>query len=169
MKKLVTFILSLLLLLPVVVFADQPDVTVMTDQELKDLITACSAELRSRATTEPEGTLIFEMEGFKVYQKDEAYVSSDFLFVPVSLYNENEFGISFSPENTICNGWDIYSAGGTVSAKAKSKEILTFNIGAADVTDTEQIDSFKFVWSVYNSENYNSIYEQKEPEEHRFW
>ena len=29
--------------------------------------------------------------------------------------------------------------------------------------------SFKFVWSVYNRENYDSIYEQKEPEEHRFW
>ena len=168
MKKLIATIL-IIILLPIAALADLPDVTGMTDQELKDLISACSQELMTRNTSEPEGILLFEMDGFKVFQTGAAEISSGFMRIPVTLYNENDFGVSISPYETNCNGWDIWSGGGSVSANAKSKETLSFSVEDAEVTEIDQIESLKFVWLVYNTDTYDEIYEQKEKEEHRFW
>ena len=168
MKKLIATIL-IIIMLPIAALADLPDVTGMTDQELKDLISACSQELRARNTSEPEGILLFEMNGFKMFQTGDAYISSGFMRIPVALYNENDFGVSISPYKTNCNGWDIWSDGGDVSANAKSKEFLSFSVDEADVIEIDQIESLKFVWKVYDTNTYHDIYDQKEPEEHRFW
>ena len=43
MKKLITIILAMAMLLPAVALADLPDITSLSDQELKDLIEVCSA------------------------------------------------------------------------------------------------------------------------------
>ena len=59
MKRLITIILILALAVPAAALADQ-DISLMTDQELKDMIAACSAEIRSRNTSEPEGILLFD-------------------------------------------------------------------------------------------------------------
>jgi hypothetical protein len=168
MKKLLSLIIALVLL-PIAALADLPDVAGMTDQELKDLISACSQELRFRNTSEPEGILLFEMDGFKVFQTGAAKISGGFMRIPVTLYNENDFGVSISPYGANCNGWDIWSACGDVSANAKSKETLTFSVEEAEVTEIDQIESLKFVWKVYNTNTFDNIYNQKEPEEHRFW
>ena len=85
MKKLLTIILAVSLLLPAIALADLPDVTAYTDQELKDLISACSAELRARNTEEPAGTLVFEHEGVKLYQTGNPRFSSDYMYIPVSI------------------------------------------------------------------------------------
>lgn len=168
MKKLIATIL-IVTLLPIAALADLPDVTGMTDQELKDLISACSQELRARNTSEPEGILLFEMDGFKVFQTGAAEISSGFMRIPVTLYNENDFGVSINPYKANCNGWDIWSGGGDVSANARSKETLTFSVEEAEVTEIDQIESLKFIWKVYNTNTYDDIYNQKDPEEHRFW
>ena len=168
MKKLITIILALALLLPAIALADLPDVTALSDQELKDLISDASAELMARNTTEPEGILIFEMEGLKVFQTADAYTSDDFLYVPIALYNENNYGVTLTPSDGNCNGWDVWCTGGNVSANAKSKEFLVFSISDADVESIDEIDSLKFRWVVYNSD-FDTIHNQKEAEEHRFW
>ena len=169
MKKLLALILTVALLLPALALADLPDVTGMTDQELKDLISACSAELMARNKTEPEGILLFEYEGVRVYQTDDVRVFSSFLYVPVAIYNDTDHKVSVSPDNVICNGWDIYGGGCNASGKAKNKADMSFNIGDADVTSVDQIESLKFVWTVYNMDTYKKIYVQEEAEEHRFW
>jgi len=167
MKKLFAMILVIALALPVIALAD-PDVTSMTDQELRDMITACSAELRARSTTEPDGTLLFETEGLKLYQIGEPRVSSDYLYIPVAIYNDLDFQVSLSPNVPKINGWEIYSSGASANAKSKKKDELSFKISDADVTALDQIDSFVFGWTVFNMDTWEFPFES-EGEEQRFW
>lgn len=169
MKKLLATIL-IIIMLPIAALADLPDVTGMTDQELKDLISACSKELMARNTSEPEGTLLFEYEGAKIYKTGQAVINYlGYLEIPVAVYNDMDIGISFGVEGVTCNGWDIYGSSAGASAKAKKKDSIIFMVPDADVTSIDQIDSFSFKWTVTNTETFMYIYKQEESEEHRFW
>lgn len=170
MKKLIAIIMALVIILPVVALAELPDITSFSDQELKDLISACSAELMTRRTYNPEGILLFEYEGAKVYQTGKATVdSSGHLRVPVVVYNDMDCGIAFGAENVICNGWDVAGGGVKASAKAKSKENLLFLLGDAEITSLEQIESLRFKLTVTNTDTFMYLYKQEELEERRFW
>lgn len=168
MKKLITIILAMAMLLPAVALADLPDVAAFTDQELRDLITAASAELLARNTAEPDGILIFEKDGIKLYQTGEPTLSSEYMHIPVAVYNDTDFEMNVSPENAKINGWEVYSGGIVVGAKARKKGDIAFNIANADVTELGQIDSLRFSWLVFNQETWERPYEGEE-EEYRFW
>lgn len=169
MKKLITVILILSLILPAAALSDLPDVTAFSDQELKDLISACSQELMARNTSEPEGVLLYEYEGVRVYQTGDAYISSRYLYVPVAVYNDMDHEMVISVENCQINGWDVFGSNCRASGKAKKKDDIAFNIEDADVTSIDQISSLRFVWQVYDYEDRKTVYTQEEPEEHRFW
>lgn len=170
MKKLITIILALVMFIPVVSLADLPDVTAMSDQELKDLISAASAELMARNASDPEGTLLFEYEGARIYQTGNAEINfMGYLQIPVAVYNDMDIGISFGTDAVTCNGWDIYGSSAGATAKAKKKDTLTFKVDDAEITSLDQIDSLRFKWTVTNTETYMYIYKQEESEEHRFW
>lgn len=170
MKKLITVVLIIAMLLPVAAMADLPDVTALSDQELKDLVSAASAELMARNASDPEGTLRYEYEGARIYQTGPAEINFlGYLEIPVAVYNDMDFSISFGMDTVTCNGWDIYGDSAGASAKAKKKESLMISLADADVTAIDQIDSFRFKWTVTNTETYMYIYKQEESEEHRFW
>jgi hypothetical protein len=169
MRKLLSIILAMVLL-PIVALADLPDVTGMSDQELKDMIAACSHELMSRNTSEPEGTLIFEYEGVKVYQIGDPYFDfSGFLRLPVAVYNDTDCEMVISPQETHCNGWDISAGNCRATGKAKNKDDIYFEVSDADVTSIDQILNFDFKWQLYDFTNYKVVYLQETKEEHRFW
>lgn len=168
MKKLLSLLLALALLLPAAALAD-PDLTAMTDQELKDLIAACSAELRARSTTDPEGTLLFQYEQVRVYQTGDAYISGDYLYVPVAVYNDMEHEMVMSAESAICNGWDIYAGNCRASGHAKKKNEIYFKVGDADITTIDQIVSLAFRWEVYDYDATEKVFKQEESAEYRFW
>ena len=168
MKKLITVILILSLLLPAAALAT--DVTSMTDQELKEMIAICSAELISRNTTDISGTLLFEHEGVQLFQNGDAVIGSGgFLRIPVIIVNNTNHEMCISIEDAICNGWSIYSSGASTVANSKKKDDLSFNVGDADVTSLDQIISLSFKWSVLNFDTFDTVYKQGEQEEHRFW
>ena len=176
MKKLIIVILILALILPAVAMADfdlasMMDLSSISDEQLQNIISNCSAELMARHTTEPEGTLIFEYEGVKVYQTGKAEVNAftGFLTVPVAVYNDTDSEMVISAENTHCNGWDISAGNCRASAKSKKKDDIYFDITDADVKTIDQIDSLNFKWQVYDYDHYSTIYTQEKSEEHRFW
>ena len=166
MKKLFAVIL-IIVILPVIALAN-PDVSSMTDQELRDMIAACSAELRARATSEPDGILIFEWEGVKVYQIGDPYISFSFLYVPVAVYNDTDSEMVISPENVLCNGWSIYGGSCRAPGKAKKKDTISFNVEDANVSELNTIDSLSFHFEVYDYTNRKTVYEG-ETSEYRFW
>ena len=168
MKKLITIILALSMLIPAVSLADLPDVTVLSDQELKDLITAASAELIARNADGSAGTLVFECEGVKLYQIGEPRLSSDYMYIPVAVYNDLDYELTFMPNAAKINGWEVYSSGVTVVAKAKKKGEISFKISDADVKETSQIESLRMSWQIFNQETWD-IMKVSEEEEYRFW
>lgn len=168
MKKLITIILAMAMLLPVVALADLPDITSLSDQELKDLIEVCSAELASRDTAKAEETLLFDQDGVKLFQTGEAYVYDEYMYIPVAIHSEKDFELSLGMENVKLNGWDVYSSGVFVSANAKKKGELSFKIADADVSEISQIESLEFSWVIFNNETWEFPY-RGEVEEHRFW
>lgn len=170
MKKLLAIILAVTMLLPAITLADLPDVSGMSDQELKDLISACSAELRARASYDQEGILIFEYEKIRIYQTDKAYVDSlGFLYVPVVVQNDMDHEMVISAENAICNGWDIFAGNCRASGKTKNEDKLAFKISDANLKKIDQIDSLTFHWEVIDFTDLDIVYTQEEAEEHRFW
>lgn len=170
MKKLFAIVLVLAMFLPAAVLADLPDVTALSDQELKDLVSAASAELMSRNASDPEGTLLYEYEGARIYQTGPAEINFlGYLEIPVVVYNDMDIGISFGMDNVICNGWEIDGSGASASAKAKKKDAMSFSVSDADITSIDQIESLRFKWTVANTETYMFIYKQEAQEEHRFW
>ncbi len=170
MKKLITIILILALILPAAALSDIPDVSGKTDQELKDLISACSIELRERASTPDGWVLLFEYDGIQLYQIDEAEIFLGSLRVPVALCNNTDRDTLLCVKDCLCNGWDI--TGGSCSAKhnSKKKDSLYFHTENSDVKSIDEITSLQFRWDLIDTtEKAVSVYEQTEPEEHRFW
>ena len=170
MKKLIATIL-IIVLLPIVALADLPDVTGMTDQELKDLISACSQELRARNTVAPDGILLFDAGGMRMYQSGDAYINQQgMLCVPVIICNDLDENAAINLEDETCNGWDIFSQGGAeTKAKSKKKAEMYFWVNDANVTDISQIESLRFRWTVFSMDSVKTLYEADEIEEHRFW
>ena len=168
MKKLLTMILALALILPAAAMAD-PDVKSMTDQQLRDLISACSAELQARATT-PEGwVLLVESESVQLYQIGEAMISDNqIITIPVAVVNNSDIDVRVEPEDILLNGWEIDCWGAKASANSKKKGELEFFAYDSDVKSLEDVSSFVFRFEIRDND-YNVLYKDEAPAEHRFW
>ena len=169
MKKILSLILTLFLLMPVFANADL-DVSAMSDQELKDTIAACSAELRARATVSPDWVLLFEYRSVKVYQTGDAEIDRfGRLIIPVAIINDMDYPVLISIQDAKCNGWEIFSDGcSTKTGNSKVKDILTFDIRDANIESIDQIDSLTFSWWFINRDNTKDSFTD-EYTEHRFW
>lgn len=170
MKKLITVTLILALLLPAVALADLPDVTGMTDQELKDLISACSKELMVRNTVAQEGVVLFDEAGIRLYQAGDAYIERGRIKVPCVMYNDLDIKASVSPINVSCNSYSTYGySGSELQPHSWAKCELDFATSELELKSLDEVVSLLFSWQIYSMEKPGIVYEQKEREEHRFW
>lgn len=169
MKKLIVLFVALVILLPVVGLADPADVSSMTDEELKEMISACSAELMKRNTNEPEGILLFEYDGYFVYQTDEAYIKGDYILVPVLLMNNRETETSVGIREAVLNGWDINVSimGASLNEKSKKRDEIRISLKDTGVSSLEDVESFIFRWTATEGVRY--VFKEEERTEHRFW
>lgn len=172
MKKLIAIvlILAVAMLLPCFAVGDV-DVSGMTDHELKDTIAACAAELRIRHETTPDGILLFDAGGMRMYQTGDAYINNQgLLMVPVTICNDLDERAAILFEEETCNGWDIMSNGGAeTKPKSKKKAEITFWVNDADVKEISEIESLSFKWTVFSMESATVLYEQENAEQYRFW
>lgn len=169
MKKLIATIL-IIILLPIAALADLPDVTGMTDQELKDLISACSQELMARNTVEPEGIVLFDEAGIRLYQTGDAYIERGRIKVPCAMYNDLDITASVSPINVSCNSYSTFGySGSELQPHSWAKCELDFATSELELKSLDEVISLLFSWQIYSLEKPGIVYEQKEREEHRFW
>ena len=167
MKKLFTMLLVLALALPALALAD-PDVTSMTDQELRDMITACSAELMARATVDPDGILLFEYDGFCVYQTGDAAMKNGDIVIPVLLVNNRDVATSIGIRDAVCNGWEIKVTSGTdVTEKAKRMDEIRIKVKDLNLSSLDDVESLIFRWTATEGVMY--VFKEEERTEHRFW
>ena len=170
MKKVFALILAVAMLLPCFAVGDV-DVSCMTDQELKDLIMACSAELRERMkTTDPEGILLFNESGVRLYQLGNAYIERGRIKIPCMMYNDLEYGASVSPISVVCNDYAVGGyTGGELPAKSRGKCELDFATADLELKSLDEVYSLIFAWQIYSLEKPGIVYTSPEREEHRFW
>ncbi len=168
MKKILAMILVLSLLVPTIALADLPDVSALSDQELKDLIAICSAELRERNTTEPEGTLLFDYDGLSVYQTGDAVLTKNGnIEVPILVINDRSVATSFGIREASCNGWEVTAFTGTaLSEKTKRKDTIRISAKDVGLESLDDVESLIFKWTATEGAMY--VY-KGEREEHRFW
>lgn len=168
MKKLFIFILIMSLICPVFALSEI-DVASMSDNELKEMISLCSDELRNRAKTPDEWILIFEYESIKIYQIGEATIGSKkIISIPVAIINDMDFDVYISTNYELCNGWEISGWGYGVMANAKKKTELHFFADDAFIEELEDVKSLRFAWCVKNDSTNEYILRQKEAEEYSY-
>lgn len=172
MKKLLAVILSIVLLLPAIALADLPDLTVMSDQELKDLASLIADEFRSRNYSKDEnGILLIDEGGIRIFKTGESYISkSGRLEIPVLIYNDLDVSANFSFKNTTVNdfavqGYSYYS----IPPHSKVIDELDFSSEDIGLNSTEDIFSLRFSWVIYSPDTNKYEYEHPEIEEHSFW
>ena len=167
MKRLITIIMILAMIMPTISLADF-DAKCMTDQQLKEIISICSNELQSRVTTADGWVLLFEYEGASIYQIGKAELSSNkSLSFPVAVINNRDEKVNFEPRTVTCNGWEIDAHGCGASANTKKKGEIYFFAEDADIESLDDITSLKFSWTVCDW-NYNVVF-KTDVEEYRFW
>lgn len=147
------------------------DVPGMSDRELKDLISDCSAKLRKRAaSSDPVGVLLFDQGGMRLYQTGDAFIDSGRLKVPVTLFNDLETSTaSLSPVFVVCNGvatsGDI---GPWIPPQSMTVTVLDFSTEDCSIDSLDDVFSLVFQWQIYAAGE-GVLLETPEREEHRFW
>lgn len=147
------------------------DVSGMSDQELKDLISDCSSELRKRAaSSDPVGVLLFDQGGMRLYQTGDAFIDSGRLKVPVALFNDLETSTaSLSPVFVVCNGvatsGDI---GPWIPPQSMTVTVLDFSTEDCSIDSLDDVFSLVFQWQIYAAGE-GVLLETPERDEHRFW
>ncbi len=148
------------------------DVSGMTDQELKDLLSDCSAELRKRAaSTDPEGVLLFDQGGMRLYQTGDAFISdSGRLKIPVTLCNDLESSTaSLSPVFVVCNGVATSgNIGPWIPPQSMTVTVLDFATEDCSIDSLDDVFSLVFQWQIYAAGE-GVLLETPERDEHRFW
>lgn len=162
MKKL-ALILALLMLLsiPCSAFAEAPDVSAMTSEELQGLIDAARNELLSRELADGENIVLVDQDGVQVYltgdYEIEAY-SSTYLYMTAVVINNTDHMVGFYAKIATINGWDVDFTGTVdVSPGSKKKAKLEWRISDADISTFEEIEEMKLSLQVYDSSTYDEI------------
>ena len=166
MKNRILSIVLLLSLLCSPVLAEL-DIKSMSDEELRDTIAACSAELRNRSQTD-KGTLLYQGESFSVYQTSPAYLSSTGrVEIPVTIYNNYDQIVWIAPEHCTINGFTVQGYG-LINIVAHSAIIgeLDFATEKLGLTSAENL-SVSFQWKVLD-EKYKQLLLTEERFEYHF-
>lgn len=168
-KRLAIFVL-LLSLFSNLAFAEL-DVSSLTDEELKAIISKCSDELRSRHTTQEDGVLLFNQGGMRLYQIGEAEINPrGRINIPVMIYNDLEISASLNPVSVICNGIAVNGyCGSSLPPQSKSEAMLDFSTENLGLTSINDVESLTFGWSIYSLDKPGTVLEPTEAEEQRFW
>lgn len=148
------------------------DVSSMTDAELKNLMSLCAYELRSRAASEdPEGILLLDQGGMKLYQVGDASlnVSSGMIEIPVLVVNDSDEEMFCGMDDVICNGVEVDLMSGTMTT-AKARQNVSMYLMASDVglKSLDDVYNLSGRWYVMNTRG-DYLYQQEDPEEIRFW
>lgn len=161
MKKLLTFILAVVLLVPAIAFAEV-DWTGMTVEDIQDEINRARAEILTRdIKTDEKGTVILDANGIVVSitsaEVKDSYDGTKYLSLKFTAVNNSSEAVGFRTDKVYLNGWEI---SGSISAsldagmKAK-KEDNFYSIDVdADVSSYEELEELKLIMLTYDANTY---------------
>lgn len=164
MKKIFALMLALLLLvaIPCEAFAEMPDFSAMSDEELHALIDAARNEMAARELKAGENVLLFEEDGVQVYMtgnnRAEDYGESAYLYIEVVVINDSGRQIAIVDDGASVNGWNVTFFGfGGVSAGKKKKGDLELVISDASITTLDEVEDVEIVLQLLDEDSWNVL------------
>lgn len=167
MKKYIAMILILVLsITSMIAFAEGIDVTSMTDEELRAIVSSARNELAKRELDAAADTVLFDAEGVKMYLTGNSRVSNDgeFAYFEVVVVNDTDVEVGITVDSASINGWDVFGSDvyGT-SAGKKQKAEMFFKISDAEISTIEEIDDMELTFRLFDSTNSTFITEASAP------
>lgn len=164
MKKLLALVFALLMLaaIPCEAFAEVPDFSAMSDEELHALFDAARNEIAARGLAAGDDTLLFEQDGVQVYMTGnntiDDYGDTVELNIEVIIINDSAYDIALVDDTTSVNGWVVmfYGVGG-VSAGKKKKDFIELVISDASISTLEEVEDIEFVFRLLDENSYSAI------------
>lgn len=136
MKKLISlFLIALMLLCGVESYAEEIDLSGMTEEQLITLINNARLELVKYHPSAMDGTVLYEDDNVRITLVGSPEIDDyDSLLLHVIVENHTDHNLTVSLRNVSCNGWAIWDAGLSVPANKKIKGDFDF---MSAVTDAE--------------------------------
>lgn len=156
--SILSLLLALILVFPVEAFAEMPDFSAMTDEELHEIINSARNELKKRELLFAEDTALIDQDKVKVYLTGKYEIVEYF-------YPEDQIGVAFEAivindsdktiginfDSATVNGWDVgYGGISEVTAGHKKKVELELYISDAGISTFEEIEDVVFALGAYD-------------------
>ncbi|MBQ3476970.1 MAG: hypothetical protein IJH25_02220 [Clostridia bacterium] len=157
MKRFVSVILALMLLLTYVAFAEA-DYASMSDGELHALIDGARHELTKRELIAGEKLVLIDQDGVTLYLTGENRMSGDFTYMQAVLINDNDFPVLVTADQFAANGWDVWCGGfDKTEANKKKKSEITFKSVDAEISDLSELEDIEVTFTIKNGDDYKAI------------
>ena len=166
MKKLIAWVLALLMLGSTVAFAEMPDFSAMTDAELHEIVDGARSELKERELKAEKDTVLVDQDGVKVYLTGK-YEINDYSSSSGNVYIRLEAVIINNTDKTIdvffdsatVNGWDVDNCGiGEITARHKKKDEFELTISDAEISTYEEIEEIEIKLYIYDDDAYERMF-----------
>lgn len=161
MKKVVSSILAIILLLSCVVSFAEEDYSSMTDDDLLLVLSHVRNEISRRSLDLTDKTVLYDDGGVTVYIDGEYHVSSSFLRYDLIVINDRDAEMhvfSVPSYKAYINGWEVYmGTPGTIAAGKKKKAELSFKLDDAFISSVDEIEEIEFVIDVMEAHTYERI------------
>lgn len=162
-KKLFAVLLAAIIfvLIPAEAFAEAPDFSTLTDEELHELINGARNELKKRELNAEGGMLFFEQDGVTVYLTGDYKVyGTDEMFIEfaATIVNDSDYDVNIQVDSVVMNGWDVYGSGASgITAHHKKKDGFSLCLTDADIRTFEEIEEIEFNLYLYDSAAWKRI------------
>lgn len=154
MKRLAMVFLVLLLLCPVVAFAEGIDLSEMTREELHTLIDQARTELlKYEIYAGDTDVVLLDADGIKVTLQGYEF-SVDKLIINAIIENNGDQELGVSMNDTYINGWDKYiSFQQSLATGKKAKyECTIFHMDEVDILSEEDLDTIEFTLKIFDGD-----------------
>ncbi len=164
MKKIFALLLVVCtMLMSGMAFAEEIDLSAMTEEELWTLIANARMELGKYNPAIAEGDVFYEDENIKITLNSEPYIEYETLTFDVIVENFTDMNIIASIDYCKINGWDNYGSTFSVSANGKAKTAMSFYdvVESCELGDVSELQDISGVISYFDEDTYETIYESE--------
>ena len=166
MKKIVCVLLALLTLIPCLAFADGPDYSSMTADELRAVIVDARAALAKLEPPFDGSKIVYDKNGITISIDGLRIENAGWLYVDMTIINKSDRNINVFIQTPAINGWMVgttYTSMANIMSGTNARKSVYFPgiDKEASITALEQVQDFAFSISIKDTE-YNALYEKEQ-------
>ena len=175
MKKIVAFILAVLLIPSAIVYAADKiniDWKSLSNAEVTEIVNQGTRELQDRKLTKDGKTVVADSDELKVYitgryRINEKNKDSVILILEAVFMNNCKQDIRIIPKNLCINGWDcsfdLYSNMVEIPANKMEKAEISMSLSDAECAKLTDIKFVEFSFNIYDMTEYVKPFATTEP------